>query len=138
MVDAQIVARRLLALQEALADLERPEARDVRALTEDRVLRSAVERWLQISIEACIDLAHHVASDAGWPAPPHARAAFSLLAAHAVIPHDLAVRLGKATGLRNLLVHDYVAIDLEILAHVVARDLDDLRAFGVAISALLG
>jgi len=137
MVDPQVVTRRLLVLSEALQDLARPEARDARALAEDRVLRAAVERWLQVAVEACIDLAYHVASDAGWPAPESACAAFLLLASHSVLDVDLAERLGRATGLRNLLVHDYVSIDLATLAHVVGHDLGDLRAFGAAIGALL-
>ncbi len=36
MVDPDIVTRRSLALNEALADLERPSARDVNALITDR------------------------------------------------------------------------------------------------------
>jgi uncharacterized protein YutE (UPF0331/DUF86 family)/predicted nucleotidyltransferase len=136
-VDAQIVVRRLLVLSEALQDLARPEARDGRALAEDRVLRAAVERWLQVAIESCIDLAYHVAADAGWPPSESARSAFLLLTSHGVIAHDLAERLGRAAGLRNLLVHDYVSVDLATLAHVVAHDLGDLRTFAAAIAALL-
>lgn len=137
MVDLQIVTRRLLALNQALEDLGRPSAGDAAALSADRVLGAAVERWLQIAIEACIDLAYHVASDAGWPSPAHGRDAFALLASHGVIAHALAERLGKAAGLRNLLVHEYVSINLEMLARMVRSDLGDLRSFGVAIAALL-
>jgi uncharacterized protein with HEPN domain len=39
--------------------------------------------------------------------------------------------------MRNLPVHDYVSIDLRTLAHVVANDLGDLRAFGAMSAALL-
>ena len=137
MADAQIVTRRLLALNEALTDLERPAARDPHVLTTDRVLRSAVERWLQVAIEACIDLAYHVISERGWPPPESARAAFAMMAQHAVIPPDLAERMARAAGLRNVLVHDYVSVDLRILAQVVSDDLGDLRAFGAAVGALL-
>jgi uncharacterized protein YutE (UPF0331/DUF86 family) len=137
MVDPDIVTRRLLALNEALADLERPAARDVNALTTDRVLRSAVERWLQVAVESCIDLAYHVISQRGWAPPESARAAFVILARHSVIEPELAERLGQATGLRNVLVHDYVSVDLRILAKVVCDDLGDLRAFGAAVGALL-
>jgi uncharacterized protein YutE (UPF0331/DUF86 family) len=42
---------------------------------------------------------------------------------------DLAARLGSAAALRNVLVHDYVSVDLERLARVVRDDLGDLRTF---------
>src|SRR5437588_731352 len=126
MIDRDVAARRVLALNEALGDLARAEAGDENALAADRVLRAAVERWLQIAIEACIDLADHVIADEGWTPPETARAAFEALAAHGKLSVDLAKRLGDAAALRNILVHDYVSVDLARLARVVREDLADL------------
>jgi uncharacterized protein YutE (UPF0331/DUF86 family) len=111
MIDADVVTRRLLAMNEALTELQRPEAGDPRALASDRTLRAAVERWLQVAIEACIDLADHVVASEGWTPPESSRAAFLALAAHGRIDGALATRLGRAGALRNLLVHDYVSVD---------------------------
>jgi uncharacterized protein YutE (UPF0331/DUF86 family) len=129
MIDGDAVARRLLALGDALRELERPSASDPRALASDAVLRAAVERWLQIAVEACIDVADHVVAAQGWTPVDSARASFARLAAHGHIPADLAGRLGDAAALRNILVHDYVAVDLVRLAGVVRDDLGDLRTF---------
>jgi uncharacterized protein YutE (UPF0331/DUF86 family) len=128
-LDIDHIARRLLALHNALRELERPEAADPDRLTSDRVLRAAVERWLQVAIEACVDLAYERIAAEGWTPPDHARGAFLVLAGHAVISSELAVRLGSAAGLRNVLVHDYVAVDLVRIASIVAKDLGDLRTF---------
>ena len=97
-----------------------------------------LERWLQVAVEACIDLAHHVISAEGWTPPVTARGAFLTLAAHGRIELALAERLGRAAALRNVLVHDYVAVDLAQLAHIVAHDLDDLRAFAQHAARWLG
>jgi uncharacterized protein YutE (UPF0331/DUF86 family) len=133
MVEPDVIARRLLSLHESLKELERPAAGDACALAGDSVLRAAVERWLQVAVEACIDVAYHVVGSEGWTPPESGRAAFTSLAAHGKLPLDLAGRLGGAAALRNLLVHDYVTIDLEKLARVVREDLEDLRAFaGIA------
>jgi uncharacterized protein YutE (UPF0331/DUF86 family) len=136
-VDPQAVTRRLLALTEALRELERPEARDARSLATDAVLRAAVERWLQVAIEACIDVADHVIAEHAWTPPETGRAAFQTLAAHGLLELELASRLGRAVGLCNLLVHDYTSIDVDRLARIVAGDLDDLRAFGRVASGWL-
>ena len=96
------------------------------------MLRAAVERWLQVAIEACINLAGHVIASEGWTPPQTARAAFQVLAAHGRLPLDLAQRLGLAASLRNLLVHDYALIDLDRLARAVREDMGDLRAFAAA------
>jgi len=129
MVEPDVIARRLLSLHESLKELERTAAGDARALAEDSVLRAAVERWLQVAVEACIDVAYQVVASEGWTPPESGRAAFTTLSAHGKLPLDLAARLGGAAALRNLLVHDYVTVDLEKLARVVREDLEDLRAF---------
>jgi len=40
-------------------------------------------------------------------------------------------------SMRNVLVHDYVGVDLEMLARAVRDDLPDLEALGAAIGRLL-
>ena len=39
--------------------------------------------------------------------------------------------------MRNVLVHDYVAVDLDQVARVVRDNLGDLRAFGAAMARLI-
>lgn len=78
------LTRRLLALHESLAALsERPEAGDAARLAVDPMLKAAVERWLQVAVEACVDVAQHVVSREGWTPPTTARATFLSLATQA-------------------------------------------------------
>ncbi len=135
MVDPDVLTRKTLSLREALLDLENASVRDASQLAENRMLRAAVERWLQIAIEAAIDIAFHVVADEGWTPAETGRGAFLLLAAHGRLELSLATRLGKAAAMRNLLVHGYAAIDLEQLARVIREDVGDLASFGKVASA---
>ncbi len=137
MVDADVIARRLLALREAIDHLERSGAGDVARLANDATLRAATERWLQVAIEACIDVAYHVIAAKEWTPPDTARRAFLMLATKTILDAELAERLAAAVGLRNVLVHDYVAVDLARLAQVVREDLGDLGRFAACIGELL-
>jgi uncharacterized protein YutE (UPF0331/DUF86 family) len=137
-VDPDVVARRLLSMNEALRELSRVEAGDAAALAANGMLRAAVERWLQTAIEACIDIADHVVASEGWTPPESARAAFMTLAGHGKLPTELAAKLGDAAALRNVLVHDYVSVDLARLARVVREDLGDLRAFAGHAAVWMG
>lgn len=138
MVNPDAIARRTFALNEALQHLDAKSAQiTADALASDPMLQAAVERWLQVSVEACIDIAYHVISENGWTPPDAARAAFETMAAHAVIPGELAERLTRAAGMRNILVHDYVRIDRAILAAAVKSALTDLRAFAAIASKLV-
>jgi uncharacterized protein YutE (UPF0331/DUF86 family) len=132
---ADIISRKLFSMNAALQELSRPAASNAAALTTDSMLRAAVERWLQVAVEACVDIATHVIGDEGWTPPGNARASFQVLAGHNLIPLDLAQRLGLAASLRNLLVHDYATINLERLAATVRDDLGDLRRFAELASA---
>jgi uncharacterized protein YutE (UPF0331/DUF86 family) len=137
MVDRDVLARRILTLNEAIGHLRASNAGDEDRLRNEAMLRAAAERWVQIAIEACIDLAFHVIADRGLPAPPSGRAAFQALAMERLIEPSLAERLGNAVSMRNVLVHDYVAVDLVILSRAVREDLVDLESFASAIGRLL-
>jgi len=123
------ISRRLLSLRESLGELSRPECADGDRLLTDRTLRAAVERWMQVAIEACIDVATHEVTVRGWTPPEYSRDSFLALGGHGLIPLPLAKRLALAAGLRNVLVHDYVAVNVAQLAETVALDLKDLREF---------
>jgi uncharacterized protein YutE (UPF0331/DUF86 family) len=138
MVDAEVVARRLLVLNDALTQLAgRAAAISGNTLRTDALLRAAVERWIQVAIDSCVDLAYHVIADNGWTPAESARAAFLRLAEHNVIDAELAARLGLAAGLRNILVHEYAEVDLEILAGAARTGIDDLRQLGAKVGLLL-
>ena len=91
-----------------------------------------------MAVEACVDSATHVIAAEGWPPPRTGRAAFETLATHGRLERALAERLGRAVGLRNLLVHQYSDVDVAVIAHVVATDLGDLRAFAAVAAGWLG
>ncbi len=137
MVDREILTRKLLVLREALSDLESAAVTSASQLAENRMLRAAVERWIQVAVEACIDIAFHVVADAGWTPVDTGRSAFLSLASHGILELELAQRLGKAASMRNLLVHEYAAIELDQLARVAGKDVADLAQFGQIASGWL-
>lgn len=139
MADPPLIARRLLALHEVVGHLEQrlPDLTPERLAT-DPMLEAAVERWVQIAVEACIDIAYHIVAERGWTPPDAARVAFATLASHGLISSQLAERLGRAAGLRNILVHEYVRVDTALLLASISAGLPDLRAFAAAVGGLLG
>ena len=137
-VDASVVSRRLLILNEALGHLaSRMQLISGESLRNDPLLRAAIERWLQVAIEACIDLAYHIISERCWKPADSARGAFLRLSEHGLLDAGLASRLGLAAGLRNLIVHEYAEVDLAVLSDAARDGLAELRQFGAVIGSLL-
>lgn len=136
--EPESTTRRLLSLNEAMQQLSTHAAGAHAAqLRQDPLLRAAVERWLQIAVGACIDLAYHLIAERGWTPPNTARGSFGTLAGHGLISGELATRLGMAADMRNILVHEYAEVDLDIVAEVLRSGLPDLRRFAGHIGELL-
>lgn len=139
--DSTVVARKLLHLNETLAHLESQDAATLSLAAQsggiDPLRRAAIERWLQVAIEACVDLAYHVCAASGWSPPDSARQALLSLASHGALDGALAQRLGQAVGLRNLLVHDYADVDFALLCADLPADLRDLRSFAAVAATWL-
>lgn len=62
--------------------------------------------------------------------PKTSRQAFDLLESAGALPSHLAATLRAMVGFRNVAVHDYRKLDLDVVESIVTRHLEDLVAFG--------
>lgn len=88
---------------------------------------------LQRAIEAAIDIAMHLCAVFKFGVPQSSREAFDLLEEKKVVSKELAKRLKAMVGFRNIAVHDYQAINLEILKNIIEKDLSDFLEFKDAV-----
>ena len=129
MVDKTVLAAKVAAVRDATARIRSilPEA--PHDLAADRTAREVVVLNLFIALQECVSLATHWLADAGLDVPATYGDVFRALGDRGVIPADLANRLAAAVGFRNLVAHQYGAIDWRRV-HTLAREgLDDLLAF---------
>ena len=135
MVDEVRVLRLLRAVRDDLAVLRSEASADPGRRADSLWLRG-VKYTFVTAIEACVDVAQHMCASEGWGPPRDNGDAIRLLGAHGVLGTDLADNLRRAVGFRNVLVHDYVEVDDDI---VVARlaNLSDLEDFVAAVAGWL-
>lgn len=79
--------------------------------------------------EAAIDLAMHLVRRHRLGIPQESRDAFAMLADAHLLGRDLAESMMRMVGFRNVAVHDYRSLNLDILEAVVEKRLDDFLAF---------
>jgi uncharacterized protein YutE (UPF0331/DUF86 family) len=135
MTDPALVAKKLAFIEtcvQELRTLARPE-RIADDLREERF----VEHTLQLAIQAALDVGSHVVSDERLGEPETSRDVFRLLGRAAVVPSDLAARLERMTGFRNVVVHLYQDVDLAIVRDAVENRLGDLLEFVAVIRSRL-
>lgn len=123
MVDEMRVLRLLRSMLDDVAFLE--TRRSESPERQDEIWLRAVKYSVVTAAEAAIDVAQHICAAEGWGPPDTNADCFRLLAAHGAIGHDSAGALARASGFRNVLVHDYVAVD----DRIVVANLDDLSDF---------
>ena len=84
---------------------------------------------IQRACEAAIDLAMHIISEKKLGIPQNSRDAFEVLNGNNYISKDLMNKLKSMVGFRNIAVHNYKAINTNILEEIIEKHLDDLKEF---------
>ena len=79
--------------------------------------------------EASIDAAMHVIRQRRLGLPQESRDAFRLLEEAGLLTRDLSTEMQKMVGFRNIAVHDYRKLSMEILRSILASRLGDFRDY---------
>jgi uncharacterized protein YutE (UPF0331/DUF86 family) len=91
---------------------------------------------LQRACEAAIDLAMFVVSERKLGLPQTSRDAFDLLLQERLIPDELGQNLKAMVGFRNIAVHNYQAVNLEIVKTIIEDHLSDFSDFAATVLKL--
>jgi uncharacterized protein YutE (UPF0331/DUF86 family) len=122
MVDEDRVLRLLRGITDDTSVLKRESAAgDIRR--QDPIWLRGIKYTFVTAIEGCVDVAQHICAAEGWGPPADNGDAVRLLGEHGVCAPELARSIRQAVGFRNVLVHDYIRVNDEIV-------LDRLKALG--------
>jgi uncharacterized protein YutE (UPF0331/DUF86 family) len=61
-----------------------------------------------------------------------------ILGKKGIIPQDLAAKLSNAASFRNILIHEYLKVDIKQVYTSLQKDLDDFVVFSRFIAGYLG
>lgn len=136
MTNPDILKVRLLEIDKNLEILVKLKTIDEEKFTANPEIFKLAERCLETSIQAILDICHHIIADNNLTRPRDNKHAFEIIAAQKIIPIPFARRIEPMVGLRNILVHEYIEIDpKQIYQHL--QNLDDFRIFQKHIIAYL-
>ena len=128
MVD-DVVVNKVASIERCLARIREEYAGDERNLRENMTRQDSIIRNLQRACEASIDLAMTLVKARRLGPPQESRHAFELLRDAGLLDVDLAVRMARMVGFRNVAVHDYQNLNLDVVKAIVTERLEDFRAF---------
>lgn len=98
-------------------------------LTTDFTRQDSILLNLQRACEASIDASMHLVRLNRLGIPTESREGFSLLVRAGMMESELGDHLEAMVGFRNIAVHNYRELDMEIVRNILAHRLDDLRAY---------
>ncbi len=96
---------------------------------EDHFAQDSALLNIQRACEQAVDLANHVVKLRKLGVPNEARDSFEFLFRAKIIDQNLSEKMKKMIGFRNIVVHDYQSINIDIAISVIVKSLDDLLEF---------
>jgi uncharacterized protein YutE (UPF0331/DUF86 family) len=124
-----VVLNKVAVIERCIARVRTEYAGDETNLTVDLTRQDSIILNLQRACEAAIDLAMHLVRVHRLGIPQETRQAFELLRDGGRLESNTAERMLRMVGFRNIAVHDYERIDLQIVKSIVTRHLNDFLAF---------
>lgn len=95
-----------------------------------------MERNLEIATQCCIDICHRIIALEQAVKPTDYYDAILRMGELGVLPPAFAHQLAPIAGFRNILIHEYLKVDWDIV-YSSLQDLGDLEQFSVLIQRWL-
>ena len=121
---------KLASLARILERLEPRRHLSPETLASDPDQQDIVMLNLERAIQTCIDIAILVCARELHRPPANGGESFTILAESGLLPGELAERLRRSVGFRNLAVHEYTRIDFRIVCAVLQQGINDIKEFG--------
>lgn len=99
--------------------------------------KRSCERLLQLSIEAVIDICKLFVSGMRLGLPAEENDLFDKMQNKKLLSKEMAVTLKEMKGFRNILVHEYAAVDDELVFKAIKTKSKDFRKFKKEILVVL-
>ena len=137
-MDKLVLAQKLESLRRCLQRIEQKRPATVAALETDADLQDVIVLNLTRTVQLSVDIASHIVSQSNEPSPSTMGETFLTLMHLGIIDQPTSESLRKAVGFRNIAVHNYEAINWEIVFNICERKLGDFRQFARAVIEYVG
>jgi uncharacterized protein YutE (UPF0331/DUF86 family) len=124
-----IVLNKAATIERCLRRIDEEYDGNAANLEQDLTRQDSIILNIQRACEASIDLAMHLVRKLALGIPQDSRQAFDLLCEAGKLDPSAADALKRMVGFRNVAVHDYQKLNLEVVRAIVERNLGDLRGF---------
>jgi uncharacterized protein YutE (UPF0331/DUF86 family) len=124
-----VVLSKAASIERCVARIREVYADNDENLWDNHTTQDSILLNLQRACELSIDLAMHVVRKRRLGVPGDSREAFDFLQSGGILDAELAARLKRMVGFRNVAIHEYAKLDMAIVKRIITERLNDFLAF---------
>jgi len=137
-MDREVVEQKIESLRRCLRRIEQKCPSEASILAHDLDLQDIVALNLSRAVQISVDMGAHLIAGMEQVRPPDTMGhTFDLLEQAGLLNKGLANNLKKAVGFRNIAVHNYEAINWEIVHNIIKHHLSDFSEFAKVVARSL-
>jgi uncharacterized protein YutE (UPF0331/DUF86 family) len=129
MVEIEIIEQHLQNMEEALRNLDRYRGLRLEEFESDLSLVWIAEKGLEILIQNLLDIGAHILASEIKNDWEDYGDIIAKLGQHGVIPRDFSEKIQGMARLRNILIHEYIRVDVSNIYDLLKNRLRDFTDF---------
>jgi len=133
-MDRVVIDEKIEPLRRCVVRVQASVPDSIEAFREDLDAQDVVVLNLTRAIQICVDIGTHILSATDSTAPSTMGEVFSALSDTGFISQELAASLRRAVGFRNVAVHAYDDLNLEIVYAIATQHMNDFSGFATAVA----
>lgn len=137
-IDKKVIGEKLLSLNRCLERVKLHTPANVEALQSDFDTQDIICLNIQRAVQISVDIAAHILAEQLHEQTPTMAETFLALSRHGLLDSQLASRLAKAVGFRNIAVHEYNTLDMNILYSIITKEIGCFYEFSDAVVLRIG
>ena len=132
-MDWPLIEQKLESLRRSIQRVKEKCPDNAAALGNDYDAQDILALNLTRAVQMCVDIGTHIVAGSEYPPPATMGKTFDILSESGIISANLADRMKKAVGFRNLAVHNYESINWTIVFAIATAHLQDFEEFAKAV-----
>ena len=137
-IDKKVIGEKLISLNRCLERIRLHTPTSVETLQNDFDAQDIISLNIQRAVQISVDIAAHILAEQLHEQTPTMAETFLALSRHGLLDSQLASRLAKAVGFRNIAVHEYNTLDMNILYSIITKEIGRFYEFSDTVMHMLG
>ena len=137
-IDKKVIGEKLISLNRCLERIKLHTPTSVETLQNDFDAQDIISLNIQRAVQISVDIAAHILAEQLHEQTPTMAETFLALSRHGLLDSQLASRLAKTVGFRNIAVHEYNTLDMNILYSIITKEIGRFYEFSDTVMHMLG